>query len=493
MQAISASLGSTPTQLSLEYMAPSAWASIGNLATKLDKLGEAIGRQVSRFESHKKTMGEWCESKINSNFSQHHKRMEEFKATFIGTVRALSKRIDNVELSLEEKVDSTELASGNLVYTGPAGTRGRREADALSRLGPEAIETMQQADEMAQGISAQIESRMISMETKLSALMAKGDERAINFAGLGFLSIGDSNAWLDSFLKSHPSGLIVDVHMVFEHIHYALEGIDTISTMEKLYKIKVTCIADSVAMTSFDTKTPKFFSKVQGHRVLKGDASYLDLVPCHADWSDVGTGFRMRLQEALAEFQESHASFIDQSVEIGSKPHTLAHAALTESAAWIIGFIQFIDEYYRELSKAKFGSAKAWHVTTRLAKRILDDVGTQRYGVQNAFHVGDSRQICQQIVWAVLKSHDTMTQYKRLNFKNHPSISTELVKFLAINTSFESIEKLTSKVCILEAEAATTKKLLAISEKASSSAGNKADEVRKLCDALIKRVAKLEN
>jgi hypothetical protein len=131
--------------------------------------------------------------------------------------------------------------------------------------------------------------------------------------------------------------------------------------------------------------------------VLKGDSSYLDLIGSHADWADVASGFRMRLQEALAEFQEAHTSFIDQSVVVGSRPHTLAHAALTESCGWIIGFIQFIDKYYRELSKAKFGSGKAWYVTrsTRLAKRILDDVGTQRYGVQNAFHVGDSRQICQ--------------------------------------------------------------------------------------------------
>jgi hypothetical protein len=52
---------------------------------------------------------------------------------------------------------------------------------------------------------------------------------------------------------------------------------------------------------------------------------------------------------------------------------------------------------------------------------------------------------------------------------------------------------LTSKVCVLEAEAAATKKLLAASEKASSLAGNKADMVRKLCNALIKRVAKLEH
>jgi hypothetical protein len=94
--------------------------------------------------------------------------------------------------------------------------------------------------------------------------------------------------------------------MVLEHIHYALEGIDTaIATMEKLYKIKVTCIADSVAITSFNSKTPKFFCKIQGHKVLKGDASNLDTIPTQSNWADVGTGFKMRLQEAaLMEFQE---------------------------------------------------------------------------------------------------------------------------------------------------------------------------------------------
>ncbi len=130
---------------------------------------------------------------------------------------------------------------------------------------------------------------MISMETKLSALLSKGDKRAINFAGLGFLCIGDSNAWLESVLKSHPSGLIVNVHMVFEHIHYALKGIDTISTMEKLYKIKVTCTADSVAMMLFDAKTPKYFSRLQGHRVLKLDASYFDSIVSHAEWANIAT------------------------------------------------------------------------------------------------------------------------------------------------------------------------------------------------------------
>jgi capsule polysaccharide export protein KpsE/RkpR len=73
-----------------------------------------------------------------------------------------------------------------------------------------------------------------------------------------------------------------------------------------------------------------------------------------------------------------------------------------------------------------------------------------------------------------------MGEYKRLNFKNHPSISTELVKFLAINTSFEAIEKLTAKVAALETETSDAKKQLSAAVKAVSSAGNRADEAKKL-------------
>jgi hypothetical protein len=45
----------------------------------------------------------------------------------------------------------------------------------------------------------------------------------------------------------------------------------------------------------------------------------------------------MCLQEALVEFQEVHTSFINQLVVIGSRPHMLAHAALTKSSGGLPG------------------------------------------------------------------------------------------------------------------------------------------------------------
>jgi hypothetical protein len=118
--------------------------------------------------------------------------------------------------------------------------------------------------------------------------------------------------------------------MVFQHIYHAIKGMDTIATMEKLYKIKVSCIANRVAMTSFVAKTPKYFSKLHGHQVLKMDASYFNTITSHSDWSDVATGYKMKLQEALVEFQESQGKFIDQAVENGSKAHRSHQVGLVD-------------------------------------------------------------------------------------------------------------------------------------------------------------------
>jgi hypothetical protein len=144
-------------------------------------------------------------------------------------------------------------------------------------------------------LGIRIESRINSLEKKLNGLVSKSDKRAIMFSGLGFLSMEDSNAWLEIKQRRHQSGLIVDVHMVFEHIFHSCNGIDSLGILEKLYKIKVLTIADSLAMTSFDAKTPKYFSKLKGHHVLKLDASYFDTISSRADWSNGAAGYKKKL------------------------------------------------------------------------------------------------------------------------------------------------------------------------------------------------------
>jgi hypothetical protein len=214
---------------------------------------------------------------------------------------------------------------------------------------------MKVGDKQAVAVVTQFESRMNGMETQMGRVMAKGDKRAIGFAGLGFLKPAQASAWIEAEMPHHPTGAIVDVHIVFERIHHSMSNVSTLSVMQQLVKIKVQSIADGSAITSFDQRIPKFFSKSSGHKVIKEAASFLDLVPLWNDWDDAQKGFCLQLEEELIAFEEAHSEEIEFLQEYSMKAYTVAKLALTASVAWIHGFISFFDTYYRELNKAKFG------------------------------------------------------------------------------------------------------------------------------------------
>lgn len=266
LEALSATVGSCPTCLAFEYLAPSAWVSIGAVATKLDGLKTIVtiqGVHLDHCKPDAHTLA--VDLRFKGWEEKHQARSDDFKA-IITAVRALGGRLDNVELNIVTLVSDMAKTNASLERV-PIVTQGST-TDRLSRFRLEDLQAPARApspvaayQEPEQAFASHVESRILAIEAKMSGLLAKNDDRA----SLGFWTIANSNAWLETELRKHPSSLIVNVHMVLEHIHYALEGIDTIATMEKVYKIKVTCIADSVAMTLFDTKTPKFFCKVQGH------------------------------------------------------------------------------------------------------------------------------------------------------------------------------------------------------------------------------------
>jgi hypothetical protein len=123
---------------------------------------------------------------------------------------------------------------------------------------------------------------------------------------------------------------------------------------------------------------------------------------------------------------------------------------------------------------------------------MLLEIAVPRNGVQNAFHVGQNDQICQRILWAVLKAHDVMARYKRHNYKDDPTVLSELVKFLAVNTGYEVLDVLATKMATMESDVANLKKDVAAANKASASASNKSDEGKKAHDLLAKRVTKVK-
>ena len=112
------------------------------------------------------------------------------------------------------------------------------------------------------------------------------------------------------------------------------------------------------------------------------------------------------------------------------------------SISWASGLINYIDNTYEEYSMGKFGVVKSWHVTTKLAMALILEVGKSREGALNSFEAGDAKTMAKLIFYLVLKSLDVMGDIQAVDYRDSPVVSTELVKFLSINTAVDSVDRL---------------------------------------------------
>ena len=101
------------------------------------------------------------------------------------------------------------------------------------------------------------------------------------------------------------------------------------------------------------------------------------------------------------------------------------------------GLIGYINKTYRELATSRYSSKKAWNLVTALTHRILEDVYKPRDAVLRAIRTKHEIQVACVMYHASLKSHEIMREYMDLKFSNHSSTSSEDVKFLYHNTSYE--------------------------------------------------------
>jgi hypothetical protein len=126
---------------------------------------------------------------------------------------------------------------------------------------------------------------------------------------------------------------------------------------------------------------------------VKYDTSHFNTVVSFDEWDTPGLGFLLQLKEELVTFRDAHLENIDNALERDSIAYAVATMTLRESVSWVEGFIVFLDDYHLDLTKAKFGTKKAWHVATRLGKRILEEITTPRNGVSNSFEAGNNEQV----------------------------------------------------------------------------------------------------
>ena len=316
---------------------------------------------------------------------------------------------------------------------------------------------------------------MLAMQQKLLNLEDTNKPNVVSFGGSKIMNQKDAFAWIYCNISTDDVGLIVDPHTVMEHVFSPLKGGDFINSFLKLYKLKIETIAQGLSMTRFEKLITKMLS-TGNIKVIKDDSSCLDKIQIWNDWDFPEIGIRQILTDELSSFSKSHLQQISDRLDPSTSVYLLARLSITNSVAILEDIIIFMDNFVKDLTKAKFSSKKFFHVTSRLVRRFFADIFILRQGIIKSFKAGNMKQIAGAILWSTLQSLSTAMHFKSIGFKNLDIVSSELVKFLLTNTGYESIQVIKQKVFSLESGNKEAGKALKNATSAGTTARDKVDE-----------------
>jgi hypothetical protein len=478
---VMSTIGNRLPAIKEEFQAPTVWGTVAVLATNINKISDVCNSMeptlvTMRKDIDKLLLAESQNLLAMSDSTSLSSRFDHLRDTvYLGFERIAS----NTRRSTQD-VDNIYMELNNL-------------RNVRSRFVPETstVGSMVNVDELKAELD-RVTRVNDELAVKLRNLAAQSDKEAIKFCNLGFRTFQEASAWIDIHFPDYSFGLIMSVFTVLEHVYAIFAGTPSLERLNHLYKLKIDCLNKGAAITSFDSRWPKYFMKTQSVSPITTDQSFFDRIPTYDVWDEAQTGFRDRLKEEIESFRSGYEVMVKGSLNPGTQAYTVAFHSVSTSISFLEGLITFVDDIFKELHRAKFSKIKAWALVTRLMRRIFMDVGAPRISVQNQFKTGRDDVICKQIFWAELQALEIMNQFKAHAFKDHPAIASEYGKFLVTNTGIDALDRLIKRVDAFEDQIKELHKSVKAATTAATTASNKVDELKKANTNIVRRLAALE-
>ena len=124
---------------------------------------------------------------------------------------------------------------------------------------------------------------------------------------------------------------VVAFHIVMEYIHQQITGIDYLSNIGKLYKLKLSTTSEAISMTSFETSEPLFLTSSGAHHsVVNSDLSYFFHISSFSQLNELLKRFNKRWKQELTIFRSSHDEIFQTHLGPVSPIYGLALSSITE-------------------------------------------------------------------------------------------------------------------------------------------------------------------
>lgn len=437
-----ASQESTPATVATTASSPDPDISVGGRKKVLDGL-EALQRQRDR-DTRK-------HGELAAKLSSHMLQVK----TLFGSITTKLASVVKAQNDMTNEVN-------RLSASGGGGSTGGRAPDGLEAL--------------LAGFSEEPSSEVEALRKEVRELRKvveqskdEGGDEAVEMAGLKFHNREELGAWIAENVPNLPVGAYVGFHGLMQQIYFDTKGYEQMQSILKSLQLKsdmgLKTNGDALVLAAIRSAIPAVFG--EGKPPTGNDRSAFHAIHTFDDWKNPNgrDGFSNDFMAKRLQAEEGIRMEAETRLDPGSPAFMLAETCLSKSTAFADAFVLFLTKTCEELIQASgFPKKKAWALTTSLGKRICQEVHKDSGSLARSLIVSkdekEREQLCLLLLWATLREHKKMAEYIKHEFKDHSSVASEYVKFLATNSNagLETVVDLKKQVDSLDKEVTALKK-----------------------------------
>ena len=443
---------------------PTLWAAIGQILDDLKRLEEMHEKlkAATGGEDFGAVMG-------GSNFT----RLAQFKSTTV----QLETDIASLQRRSLHAIQSLEFDIANL--QGRSYVPGMAYGDVSS---------------MSAGL-VDVATKLVTLEEKIAGLAeelksakvgekSKGGNRSqtVTMGRHSFDSVSELSGWCDmNFPGIIPFGAFVDPYSVLQRVRSFKDvaGDSELKDMEVRRKLQLSA-DEGFALESFKHPLPKIFHGGASENAC--NYTWLPGLTSKDKWEDESglTGARITISSSREVIRSGVESVIEIKMQGLHEAQALARHLLSDSLSFLESLSTFICDTYRRLDHSGFGKVPSWELVSKLVHRIFaKDCHAVRGRVAEHMDASEAKSMAVGVLWATLATHQVMREYMEHGIENHPSISSEYVRFLVAHSGLTRLDRLEKRMLILEKDNDELKKQVVNAVKAATTASNKAEQALK--------------
>ena len=253
---------------------------------------------------------------------------------------------------------------------------------------------------------------------------------------------------------------------------------ETLKEMEMLEKAGLQHPGESTVVYALKQTIPGIFAKGTG----TPKKTALKALKTPSEWDkvfskDMSRGLKDVLEERHDDIESVIRGHIDDSLTRHGhhEAAALAREMLSESMKFVTKLSAYMTDTCRDLTeRSGFLPEDAWLLTTQVVARVFKAMNTARSEIRSVTAKSSPTRNTAKVLFALLRVHDVMKEFLGQEIKNHPSISSEYVKFLASHMGYKDVLAVKKKLEAVEKRTSDTDKEVKVALANSKSAQSEA-------------------